>query len=263
MSQKKKQSGKIIVAVLLGIVAVAALTGIVVAKYVADNRRAAEIHASGFHFSSDYLEPDGGSLDVSDWDIQGITFHLYNYEKENVAQISDTAMDYRITVPAGWQVSSVKDDRGNRVDSVNGIYTMAKNDACFAHTVTVKYVGSGRPDSVGISVSSVSPYEKELKATFRLTSQSNPTFTVTDCGGAVCLTVFSNNYAGPVLVKWPQGKASPDNVNSDVDMSAWLNENASGGESFTAEAHHIYTLYFMKNNDAEIPESEFAVERGR
>ncbi len=263
MAQKKNRSKKIIVAVLLGLLAAAALMGLAVAKYVAGNRRAAEIHASGFHFSSDYLETEGAARNVSDWDAQGVVFRLYNYEKENTAQISDTAVDYRITVPDGWQISSVKTDGGDRVSAVNGVYTMAKSDIGYAHTVTVKYVGSGRPDSVEITAAAVSPYEKELKAVFRLPDRSEPAFTVTDCGGAVRMTVYSNNYAGPILVKWPQAKVSPDNVNADVDMSAWLTEEGADGRTFTAEAHHTYTLYFMKVDDGEIAESEFSVERGR
>lgn len=266
MSQKKNQSllrGRVVIAALLGLIAAAALAGIVAAKYASAKEQEAEIHAYGFHFSSDYLEAGGATLSVSDWDTQGIVFRLYNYEKENTAQISDTAMDYELTVPDGWQIDSVKTDQGERVSAVNSVYTMEVSDTCAAHIVTLKYVGNAQPaDAVEITAATVSPYEKELKATFQLSSQNGPTFTAVNEGGAVCLTIYSNNYAGPVVVKWPQAEASPDNVNSDVDMSAWQNSHASSGETFTAEAHHTYTLYFMKNHDNDISESEFSVERG-
>lgn len=266
MSQEKKRfllRNKIIVAVLLCLVAVVAVTGFVVAKYVSDNQRAAEIHASGFHFSSDYLETNGNTLTVSDWDTQGIVFRLYNYEKENVAQISDAAIDYQITVPAGWQISSVVTDSGETVSKVNELYTMAASKTASGHVVTLKYIGTGQPDSAEVTVAAVSPYAKTLKATFQITAQSGPTFTMTDCGGAVYLTICSNNYEGSIRVTWPGSAVSPDNANSDVDMSAWQNTNAASGQTFTAEAHHTYTLYFMKNKDsATIQKSDFSVERG-
>ena len=262
MSQEKKQSSrrnKIIAVILLALLAAAAVTGVVAAKYISDNQRKAEIHASEFHFSSDCLEIGGGTLDVSDWDTKEIVFRLYNYEKENVAQISGVAIGYKIMVPNGWEINSVKTEQGTWVNAAGGVYTMAKRGDRSAHIVTMRYVGDGQPDSATVTVATVSPYEKTLEGTFRISTKSDPTFTVEDQGSAVRLTIYSNNYAGQIRVQWPQGQASPDNVNADVDMSAWSNDNASVGEVFTAEAHHTYTLYFMKKNDTA--NLEFTVEK--
>jgi len=263
MAREKKQSSlrkKTVAAVLVGLLLVAALTGVVAAKYVSDNRRAEEIHASGFHFSSDYLEVSGGTLSVSDWDTKGIVFRIYNYEKENVAQISDVDMGYKITVPDGWKIASVKTEQGEWVPPVEGVYTMAASEESCAHVVTLEYAGSGQPGSATVTAAAVSPYAKTLKATFQFPTESAPTFKLEDCGGAVRLTVSSNNFAGNIRVTWPQDKASPDNVNAGVDMSEWQNDHAAAGETFPAEAHHTYTLYFMKKNDAAISKSEFTVK---
>ena len=186
-------------------------------------------------------------------------FRLYNYEKENVAQISGVAIGYKIMVSNGWEINSVKTEQGTWVNAAGGVYTMAKSGDRSAHIVTMRYVGEGQPDSATVTVATVSPYEKTLEGTFRISTKSDPTFTVEDQGSAVRLTIYSNNYAGQIRVQWPQGQASPDNVNADVDMSAWSNDNASVGEVFTAEAHHTYTLYFMKKNDTANP--EFTVEK--
>lgn len=247
------------IALILGtLVITAVFISAVAAKYISNDKKTAEIHASGFHFSSDYLESDGQSVNVSDWSTWGIVFHLYNYEKENIAQISDSEIQYRITVPSGWQIDTVKRDDGAAVAVNQGVYTIPKSDERAAHTVALKYVGTGNPGSAAITVEAVSPYEKTLQAEFKTPSKGEPTFTLKEDGGAVCMTIQSNNYAGPIRVKWPGSVVSPDNVNSDVDMSAWLNTNAESGEVFQSEANHIYTLFFMKNSDAEITDGFFA-----
>ena len=260
-SRKSVSKSRAIALILVALVITAALVTAVVAKYVSNNEKAAEIHASGFHFSSDYLEPGGQSVNVSDWNTRGIVFHLYNYEKENVAQISDSEIQYQITIPEDWRIDTVKNNNGVSVFANAGVYTLPKGDALTAHTVTLKYVGSGNPNSAEITVNAVSPYEKTLQANFLMQTKGEPTFSVTNQGGAVYLTIETNNYSGPIRVKWPGSEVSPDNANSDVDMSAWLNTNAGSGEVFQGEANHTYTLFFVKNSDAEITNG-FSVEGG-
>lgn len=262
MSEMKKRSGfryKVFAAALVGIVLTGTLVYGVVAKYVTSNQRVAEIHASGFHFSSDYLETVSKSFNVSDWDTRGIVFHLYNYEKENVAQISDSEIQYQITVPTDWEITSVKTGDTDVVPA-GDVYTMEKSDTLLEHVVTVKYCGADRPTSAEIQVATVAPYKKTIEAQFLMDTLSNPTFTVTNQGGAVYLTINSNNYSGPIRVKWPSS-VSPDNTNADVDMSAWRNTNETAGEVFQGEAHHTYTLFFVKGSDANINDG-FSVERG-
>ena len=259
-SGKSVSKSRAIALILIALVTTAALVSAVVAKYVSNNQKAAEIHASGFHFSSDYLEPNGQTVNVSDWSTRGIVFQLYNYEKENIAQISDSAIQYQITVPEGWKVDTVMSN-GVAVFPNNGVYTIPKSDAATTHTVTLKYAGSGDPSPAKITVNAISPYEKTLWATFGMQTTSEPTCTVTDVGGAVYLTIETNNYSGPIRVKWPGSEVWPDNANSDVDMSAWRNANAERGETFQGQAHHTYTLFFVKNRDAQITNG-FSVERG-
>ena len=263
-SRKSVSKSRAIALILVALVITAALVSAVVAKYISNNKKAAEIHASGFHFSSNYLDPDGRLVPVlvSDWSSRGIVFQLYNYETENIAQISDSDIQYQIDVSTGWQVDTVMNSNGASVFANNGVYTMEKSDAQVAHTVTIKYVGTGEPSQAAeIAVIAVSQYEKTLKGRFELQTKADPTFNVTNVGGAVYLTIESNNYSGPIRVKWPGSEVSPDNANSNVDMSAWRNTNAGSGEVFQGEANHTYTLFFVKNSDADITNG-FSVERG-
>lgn len=257
-------SNRTIAYLLIAAVLVVGLFSIILAKYIYNNKQEAAIYASGFHFSSDYLESEpGAAFNVSDWTTEGIVFHLYNYEKENVSQISDSEIRYMITVPEGWKIDSVKDENGNGVAYINGSYVLPKADTKKYHTVTLKYTGTGIPSPATITVTSTSPYEKQIQAIFSASSGSSPEFSISQEGDAIKMIIKSNAYSGDIRVIWPDGKVSPNNANQDVDMSTWNNNNASTGESFSCKSYHTYTLFFLKNTtDTTIDKSEFVVTGG-
>ena len=74
-AHKKRNIAIILVALLL----LSSVAGIVAAKYVSNYHYEAVIHASNFHFSSNYLNSDNTipSFNVSDWGSNNITFYLY------------------------------------------------------------------------------------------------------------------------------------------------------------------------------------------
>lgn len=205
-------------------------TGTLLARYVTRNKMQAEMIAAGFHISSDYLKEGGETYPVTNWG-SGIEIEVYNYEIENVTQVSERNMSYDITVSNGW---TVKRDN-NEVTSglLEGDGTTKQT-----HKLVLEYTGSGTPTSVDVTVKTTSPYTKTLKATFQLSGSNVPSYTLKDEGNHVVLTINSNDFAGQVTVNW-QGDLAPDNTNQY--MTTWTGNSGT----LTVEPFHIYELILV------------------
>lgn len=249
---KKKKTAIVLMALvlILGAVSFAA------AKYVSNHRKEAEIHASNFHFSSDYLAySEVPEFTVSDWS-RDIRFRLFNYELENAALISDTDILYAITVSNDWSLS-VTDSQGNPVTAADGSYTLPRSDSHSYHLVTLSYKGTGKTPTAEVTVLSSSPYSKELKAIFKAATEAAVTYTVDDKGHYAVVTIHTNQYAGPITVGWDAGNHSPDNTN-DL-MAAWT--GAATG-TFSAKEFSTYTLIFTENQTHSSQKNDFTVGTG-
>lgn len=233
--------------IIMGLVAlllVVGAAGFVAAKYISNYQQEAEIHASDFHFSSNYLKYIANDsvvpeYTVSDWGDHAVTFQLYNYEAENVALISDSEITYKIEVGSDWTVS-VKDATGKEVTADNGIYTMDASTAAMSHSVTLTYEDD-EPATVEVSVKSTAPYSKELKARFNLSTKKGVEYTVEDKGDYDVVTIKTNNYYGPITVEWTENHA-PDNT-CDY-MGTWINVNKG---IIDATEYKTYELIFFEN----------------
>lgn len=252
----KIKNKKFFVMGLLALLVAVGSIGFVAAKYISNYQQEAEIHASNFHFSSNYLEYGSeAEFTVSDWGDHAITFLLHNYEKENTALIADTAITYSINVDPDWTVSVV-DAAGKTVTDSNGTYTMAASAAASSHSVTLTYNGDGEPTVVHVSVKAQSPYSKELKARFNLSTKKGIEYTVEDKGDYNILTLYTNNYYGQVLVEWGDTH-SPDNT-CDY-MGAWR-DGTSG--TLDAKEYTTYTLIFFENAAGTYNKASFTVREG-
>jgi len=270
--QNEKKTGSLknnrIMAYILMVLLLAAGTiGFVAAKYLYDYKQEAEIHASDFHFSSNYLEyislssePKVSEMNVSDWGDRHVKIMLYNYEKENIAQISDTDIQYTINVDEGWSVL-VEDAEGNSVVPVKTeeelLYTMTASEAAVYQCVTLTYTGQGVPEDVTVAVKSVSPYEKELKGKFILSTKKDFEYEVIDKGDYNIVTVCTNNYSGPITVKWDDGKHSPDNT-CDY-MESWRDGEPG---KLNTQAYTVYTMIFLEKVSADYTKADFVIEIG-
>lgn len=230
--------------VLLILCIIILIAGCALAKYINSTRHQAEMESSRFHISSDYLEDGGVTYDIANWE-DGFDILLYNYEKENIAQISGVDMTY--TVTAENATVEVQDEGGKPVAANGDKYLFEKNADTTHHVLHVTpSVSAGKANDISVTVNTKSPYKKELKAVFDIQKDINPDYKIADQNnGTVLITVKTNGYQGRMTVEWNQDKYSPDNTN--VLMAGWKDSNHAG--SFDVERNSTYELLFFKNND--------------
>lgn len=239
---------KMTAAVLVALVLTVGAIGFTAAKYVSNNEKEAEIHASNFHFSSNYLMVDKlPEYNVSDWGSNSVVFCLFNYEQENTALVSDCDISYKITAPANWVVAVEGET------PVKDVYTMEQGES--THRVSLTYTGTDKPDPVEVTVKAISPYSKTLKAKFNLTTKQGVEYTVEDKGDYNVVTISTNDYHGAVTVGWNAATHSPDN-NCSL-MINWRDNNST--EVISVMEYTTYTLVFVETASGTYDSDDFEI----
>lgn len=232
----------LLVIVILSLLLIAGLTGGLIARYATETNDDTSMHSGRFYISSDLLTKSGKAYDAPNWSADGITFELYNYEKENPALISDRDITYTVTAPSGWAVS-VKDSLGNTVSMVDGAYTL-ENVGAAKHSVTLTAPPSAdAEDVIPISLHTSAPYSTTLSAEFTLKGKASPEYKIENFDTYVLVTLYTNNYSGLVTVNW-SADFSPDNTHPL--MASWL--DATGTANVDVPASTTYELIFYKNS---------------
>ncbi len=216
-------------------------TGAIFAKYRSEMKKQAEMIAAGFHISSDHLEEGGATYSVSHLAQNPIVIKLYNYEKENIAQISQVDMKYKVTVNGGF--ATIQNETNNTLTpNDGGEYEMGISTDKAEHTLTIT------PNSslVTVTVTTTSPYKKTLTAKFELTASSLTAQKKLKNMGSYCiLTIYSNQQSGEKTLKWPEGLI-PDNTNAI--MRNWLDTAGGHSGTFTMNDYTTYELIFFNPN---------------
>lgn len=248
---------KMIAAVMVALLLMAGAIGFVVAKYVTNRQKEAEIYASNFHFSSNYLNSADivPEYNVSDWGSHNVVFYLFNYEQENTALIADTDILYKLTVPNGW-TAEITDVVGAVVapDS-EGKYTLTRSEQMTSHCVTMTYTGDGIPGTAKVTVESTNPYKKILQAQFNLTTKQGIEYEVDDKGDYKVITISTNDYYGAVKVTWDPAVHSPDNTCNY--MGSWRDSNPTG--TLSVAEYTTYTLIFVEKQVDTYDASDFTI----
>lgn len=212
--------------------------GGIAAKYRTDQQKQAEAIAAEFHFTSDLLEEKMAEYQITNWS-SGFDIQLYNYEKENMALVSNEDISYNVIVePADkWQCE----------DGLTGKLT-GKSSA--KNTLNI-HPKSGavinQKDEVTVTVKSTAPFSKELSAKFILASKSMPENQLVSNSkdeNQWRLTVRTNDYSGMVNISWPKDELCPDNTNEY--MSKWKND---GSETLEVKANTTYELVFLRSTE--------------
>ena len=250
MNMKKHGYGRVLRWLLpLCLAAVLLAAGAVLARYVAEELRSAEMRSSEFHISSDLLKKnDTPTHTVADWARDGVSFSIFNYETENPALISRDATQYTLSFPVGW-VAAVADGGGNPVPATDGVYTLPGESAGkVEHRVTLRYTLQTPPAAASweATVQSVSPYAGVLRATFVTPGDPLPEYEITDHGTYVLVTLRANAYSGAMTVSW-DAAFSPDNTNPM--MVSWV-DGGNRTETVTVTRNTTYQLIFFKNTAA-------------
>ena len=236
---KKKEECKssVKVRILLTILVLAVLLiGGLTARYIFSNKQKAEMTSSQFHVTSDYLEEGGANYNITNWG-GGFNIQLYNYEKENLALVSEEQINYQVEISDStkWECST---DTGNGVLEGNGVRR--------SNTLTVTpKTGVSINQNDTVTVKTTEPYVKELKATFTVTSKRLPendlTQSVNDAN-QWHLVIKTNDYVGTITVTWPEDSICPDTTNAY--MSGWSN---NGSNNLTVQENTTYDLVFLRS----------------
>lgn len=244
--QKEKDSKCGIRIGLLAVCAVVLTTGGLLAKYITSNQKQAEMESAQFHISSNYLleEEKAAEYTVTNWG-DGFDILLYNYEKENIAQVSQVDMAYKVT--AENALVNVSTQQGASLIQNDGIYSFKAETMMTYHMLHVTpNANVVKGDKITITVETTSPYKKILTAVFNIQNNSKPDYMVADQNdGTILITVKTNDYQDSMTVTWDAGKYSPDNTN--VLMTSWKDEESNG--TFKVECNSTYELLFFKNTD--------------
>ncbi len=213
-----------------------ATTGALFAKYRSEMKKQAEMISAGFHISSNYLEEPSkkATYSVSNMASDKIVIDLYNYEKENIAQLSQVDMIYEATVTGG---------KIGGADKITG--TIPKTTTTASHSLTIT------PDTgattVTVTVKTTKPYTKTLSATFNLTGKATAEVSVIrkqDNGDYYLVTIRSNQESGDRTLTWP-ADLLPDNTNPV--MRGWTGTSGT----FTMSAYTTYELMFFNPKGVE------------
>ncbi len=178
--------------VLVVLLMAGSVSGVLFAKYITTNRQHVAMVSAGFHMSSNLLETKAvTNIGATDQ----VVIELYNFEKENNAQVSAVDISYTITVTNG-RVRAVTNGAVT-VPSVetDGVkqYTLSAGPEKVTHTIRIA------PDHAGpvtVTVTSVAPFKKSLSGSFSFT---DPVYKLENVEGELYkLTVYTNGYNGGI-----------------------------------------------------------------
>lgn len=238
---KKKNTGtrgnRKLTILLIAVLITGILAGGLLAKYRSDNQKQAEMIAAQFHVSSDYLTEDasGPTYNITDWQ-NGFDIHLYNYEKENTALISEDDITYEVELS---DTSKWTSDPQNKTTA-----TIKKSNERQSQTIRIIPQSTvSENDSVTVTIKISQPFTKTLSATFKMRGKNEPDYSIEDQNdGTVLVTIQSNSYSGNMEITWNQDKYAPDNTNPQ--METWN----SSPQIFSIQKNTTYELLFFKKS---------------
>ena len=225
---KKK---KITVAVISAISALILMLGIVpsLAKYVTEQGKQSTVVSDNFYFTSDYLSE---STMIPEHKIYGdsVSFEIRNYIDSSRVNASDIV--YTVTATDGTLSS-------------NGGTLIGGTEKCAKITLT--YSGEEAEKEITVTVTSSSPYVKELKAKFVFTKPALR-YEITDSVGSYYaeLYIHTANEEKTVTVNWDKAELLIDETNDYVIRGNLIAEKNSA--SVSIPAHTTVKIAFFKND---------------
>ena len=223
---KKK---KITVAVVSAISALIIMLGIVpsLAKYVTEHGKQSEVVSDNFYFTSDYLSESA----IPEYKIYGsnVEFEIKNCIDSLRTNVAD--IEYTVSASDGTLSS-------NGGTLIGGTENCAK--------ITLTYSGEEAEKEITVTVTSSSPYVKELKAKFVFTKPALR-YEITDSVGSYYaeLYIHTANEAKTVTVNWDKAELLIDETNDFVFGKLNADKNSA---SVDIPAHTTVKIAFFKND---------------
>ena len=221
---KKK---KITVAVISAVSVLILMLGIApaLAKYTTEQGKQSEIHSDEFYFTSDYLNE--GVL--PEYKIYGdsVAFEIRNYMDS--FRVNDSDIAYTVSATDG----TLSSEGGTLTGGTAG-----------SDTITLTY--SGEEKEIIVTVTSSSPYVKELKAKFVFTKPVLR-YEITDSSGSYYaeLYIHTANEEKTVTVNWDKAELLIDETNDYVFGKLNADKNAA---TVTIPAHTTVKIAFFKTD---------------
>lgn len=223
---KKK---KITVAVISAVSVLILMLGIApsLAKYVTEYGKQSEVVSDNFYFTSDYLSESA----IPEHKIYGdsVSFEIRNYIDSSRVNASDIV--YTVTATDGTL-------------SFDGRPLIGGTENCAKITLT--YSGEEAEKEITVTVTSSSPYVKELKAKFVFTKPALR-YEITDSVGSYYaeLYIHTANEEKTVTVNWDKAELLIDETNDYVFGKLNADKNAA---TVTIPAHTTVKIAFFKND---------------
>ena len=223
---KKK---KITVAVISVVSFFALMLGIVpsLAKYVTEHGKQSKVVSDNFYFTSDYLSESA----IPEYKIYGsnVEFEIKNCIDSLRTNVAD--IEYTVSASDGTLSSG-----GGTL--IGGTENCAK--------ITLTYSGEEAEKEITVTVTSSSPYVKELKAKFVFTKPVLR-YEITDSVGSYYaeLYIHTANEAKAVTVNWNKTELLIDETNDFVFGKLNADKNSA---SVDIPAHTTVKIAFFKND---------------
>lgn len=223
---KKK---KITVAVIFAISALTLMIGIVpsLAKYVTEHGKQSKVVSDNFYFTSDYLSESA----IPEYKIYGnnVEFEIKNCIDSLRTNVAD--IEYTVSASDGTLSS-------NGGTLIGGTENCAK--------ITLTYSGEKAENEITVTVTSSSPYVKELKAKFVFTKPVLR-YEITDSAGSYYaeLYIHTANETKAVTVNWNKTELLIDETNDFVFGKLNADKNSA---SVDIPAHTTVKIAFFKND---------------
>ena len=197
------------------------------AKYSTEQGKQSEIHSPEFYFTSDYLSESV----LPQYKIYGgsVSFEIRNFIDSS--RVSKENITYTVSA-------------GDGTLSSNGGTLIGGTEKCAKITLT--YSGEEAEKEITVTVTSSSPYVKELKAKFVFTKPVLR-YEITDSAGSYYaeLYIHTANEAKTVTVNWDKAELLIDETNDYVFGKLNADKNAA---SVDIPAHTTVKIAFFKND---------------
>ena len=245
LKQKRSAASKYTVAVVLCAVVLLSLgTGIVAARYLSTLKTGyGSFTSAEFYFTSDYLSEDGENYTIlcNDLSTAAIDFQLFNYADS--LNYSNTDIQYTIQYELnGIQKKQAATLAGGKVENTVIQYKLSNFTLNAFATQAV----------VTVTARAISPYEKDLKATFILIESENAAeYSVSDSAGSNVgtVTATTGGLGGKLAVTIPDGCFFDPTNSYPSDYVINVNEL-----SFPANPDAEYAFVYLK----ETPSANYA-----
>ncbi len=198
------------------------------AKYSTEQGKQSEINSPEFYFTSDYLSESV----LPEYKIYGgsVSFEIRNFIDS--FRVSKENITYTVSASGGT------------LSSVGGTLTAETADS---DIITLTYSGEEIEKEITVTVTSSSPYAKELKAKFVFTKPVLR-YEITDSAGSYYaeLYIHTANEAKTVTVNWDKAELLIDETNDYVIRGNLTAEKNSA--SVDIPAHTTVKIAFFKND---------------